>query len=53
MFVILDQNYQDSLVAAGTTSGKAPTIDNDAHSYWIPIELGPESTSPFLTVLYV
>ena len=23
MFFILDQNYQDSLVAAGTTSGKA------------------------------
>jgi len=32
---------------------KGPTIDNDAHSYWIPIELGPESTSPFLTVPYV
>ena len=32
---------------------EGPTIDNDAHSYWIPIELGPESTSPFLTVPYV
>jgi len=32
---------------AGTYS-----IDNDAHSYWIPIELGPESTPLFLTVPY-
>ena len=33
---------------------KGPTIiDNAAYSYWIPVELGPESTPPFLIAPYV